>query len=304
MRERHPISNVRSVVLYPRDGAGARDATAAAAARLRELGVSVSVPAEFVAQEKVDVPEGCALIDPEALGPSDPVDLMIALGGDGTLLRAARCVADFGVPVMGVNLGTLGFMSAYAASEVVTAIDAAVAGHLVWESRLRMRVEVHRAGRVWSTQVACNDCYIKHGAQPRMLQLRTTVQGFKMADYRADGLIVATPLGSTAYNLAAGGPIVDAGTDTFTITPICPHSLTHRPVVTSAARPIGVTFRGPQDAGAATLSVDGQWAVPLEVGDEIRVFRADLPLKLVPPHANVFEVLTHKLGWSATGEPG
>ncbi len=212
-------------------------------------------------------------------------------------------MADLGVPVMGVNLGTLGFLSAYSAAQTIPALQDAVDGKLEWEARLRMQVKVLRGGEETSTQIACNDAYIKHGELPRMLRLATTVGGHKMAEYRADGLIVSTPMGSTAYNLAAGGPIVDAGTDTFTITPICPHSLTHRPVVTPASRTIGIRYTGPGHESSATLSVDGQWSAPLEAGDEISVERAETPLKLVPPHATVFEVLRHKLGWGGAG-PG
>ena len=119
-----------------------------------------------------------------------------------------------------------------------------------------------------------------------------------MASYRADGLIVTTPMGSTAYNLSAGGPIVLAGADAFTITPICPHSLTHRPVVSPASESIGITYVGRRDSEEAALSVDGQWSVSLAVGAEVRIQRAALPLRLVPPSASVFEVLSTKLGWA------
>jgi NAD+ kinase len=204
---------------------------------------------------------------------------------------------------MGINLGTLGFLAGYGSSQVIEAVQAAVDGRLVWEARERMQLDVRRAGGVRTTETACNDIYIKHGELPRMLQLSTTVGGQRMADYRADGLIIATPMGSTAYNLAAGGPIVDAGTDVFVICPICPHSLTHRPVVTSADDAIGITYAGPADAGAATLSADGQWGVSIEVGDEISIRKAERSLRLVPPHATVFEVLRHKMGWSGTGVP-
>jgi NAD+ kinase len=179
-------------------------------------------------------------------------------------------------------------------------MQAALAGELVWEHRLRMTVDVARGGRVWSSQTACNDAYVKHGQIPRMLQLSTRVAGHTMADYRADGLIVATPMGSTAYNLAAGGPIVEAGTDTFIITPICPHSLTHRPAVISAGSALSIQYTGPPDSGA-TLSVDGQWSLTLQVGDEISIRRAQRSLRLVPPFATVFEVLRLKLGWSESG---
>jgi NAD+ kinase len=121
-----------------------------------------------------------------------------------------------------------------------------------------------------------------------------------MAEYKADGLIISTPMGSTAYNLAAGGPIVDAGTQTLVIAPICPHSLTHRPVVIAADSEVKVHFCGPQGNGAATLSVDGQWGIPLQVGDAVTVTQADTSLRLVPPRATVFEVLRAKLGWSGS----
>lgn len=297
MRRHEPIPAVRSVLLFPSRSERAREAAVSAAGWLCSRGTRVAVPQEFHESAHDLLPAAVEAADPDALSPD--YDLMIALGGDGTLLRSARGVVELGIPVMGVNLGTLGFLSAYGASQVIEAAQAAVEGRLVWESRIRMVVQVHRGGEVFSRQVACNDAYVKHGERPRMLRLSTSVGGHKMADYRADGIIVATPMGSTAYNLAAGGPIVDAGTQAFIITPICPHSLTHRPVVTSSQSRIGITFVGPAEPGAATLSVDGQWSLTLEVGDEISFEPAEQPLKLVPPHASVFQILRFKLGWSA-----
>ena len=210
---------------------------------------------------------------------------------------SVREYPDIDPPIVSITTVYRGASNEVVESRVTEIIEAAVAGKLVWESRLRMRVEVRRGDGVVQTGTACNDAYVKHGATPRMLQLRTTVGGHQMADYKADGLIVSTPMGSTAYNLAAGGPIVDAGTNTLVITPICPHSLTHRPVVTGADGPIGITLTGPHDCDA-TLSVDGQWSLPLQVGDEISLCGAEIPLKLVPPQATVFEVLRAKLRWS------
>lgn len=301
VRPPEAIADVRSVLLFPSEGERASEAAITAATWLHDHGLLVGVPEPFLERHRELLPVGCQGVEIDAL--AGGFDLAIALGGDGTLLRAARSVANLGVPVMGVNLGTLGFLSAFGASQVIDAVQAAAEGRLTWEPRLRMSVEVQRHGAVSSQQFACNDAYVKHGAIPRMLQLTTTVAGHKMAEYRADGLIVSTPMGSTAYNLAAGGPIVDAATDAFIITPICPHSLTHRPVVTSARSPIGITYAGPAAAGVASLSVDGQWSMALEVGDEITIRVTDEPLKLVPPHASVFAVLRHKLGWSGTWEP-
>ncbi len=292
MRTTVPIERVKSVALFPSDRERAGEATVVAARWLTERGIRAVIPQECI-DAGLERPPGCEVVDGEP-----ECDLTVALGGDGTLLRAARWAADAGIPVLGVNLGTLGFLSAFGAPGLADGLQAAVEGRLVWESRLRVKVEVVRDGSVVQSEIACNDCYVKHGNSPRMLQLVTEVGGFKMAEYRADGLIISTPMGSTAYNLAAGGPIVDAGTQTLVITPICPHSLTHRPVVIAASSVVSVTFAGPDADRAATLSVDGQWGVPLQVGDEISVTQAKMPLKLVPPSSTVFEVLRHKLGWS------
>ena len=288
MRACGTIGPVRSALLCPSDGERAVEAFATAAAWLADHGVETYVPSEI----SLSAP-GCTPVER-----APACDLAIALGGDGTLLRAARWVADAQIPVLGINLGTLGFLAAYAAPELAEALQAAYDGKLGWEPRLRVRVQVERGGRIVQSQIACNDCYLKHGESPRMLQLVTEVGGSKMAEYRADGLIISTPMGSTAYNLAAGGPIVDSGTQTLVISPICPHSLTHRPVVIAADTETRVRFCGPEGEGAATLSVDGQWGIPLEVGDEVTVTLADTPLRLVPPSVTVFEVLRAKLGWS------
>ncbi|MEM9461835.1 MAG: NAD(+)/NADH kinase [Myxococcota bacterium] len=299
MLERNPIAEVHAVRLVCRDGAAATDAAVRAANRLRQAGIEVSVPLDLARRMGDRLPAGCVVLELDEQEPS--LDLVIALGGDGTLLRAARPAAERDVPLMGINLGTLGFLTAYGAGQLDEAVDAAVTGQLGWIPRLRMHVAVERKAGPWEC-TGSNDVYLKHGELPRMIDLSTTVGGVSMAHYRADGLLVCTPMGSTAYNLAAGGPIINAGTDAFTITPLCPHSLTHRPVVTSASDPIGVVYSGPRDAGSVTLAVDGLWGSSLAVGDEITVTRAKRPLKLVPPSASVFEVLGHKMGWSQRGD--
>ena len=134
-----------------------------------------------------------------------------------------------------------------------------------------------------------------------MLRLETYIGGQFTATYRTDGLIVTTPLGSTAYNLAAGGPIVMPGTGALTVTPICPHSLTHRPVVTPAHVEISIIFAGPASGASATVTMDGQVSQELLPGDEIRIRQAEQPLRLVPPQNSVFEVLAAKMGWSGPG---
>lgn len=291
---RHPIAPVRSVYLFPRDGDPAHEAMLRAAAFLNERGLKVAMPVEAVERLGARVPKGVAGREPDTI--RDDLDMAVALGGDGTILRLAHYAGDAEVPLMGVNLGHLGFLAAYGAAELETALQDAIEGRTVWSPRVRMRVSVRRGEEVWS-QVGCNDAYVKHGEQPRMLELATAVGDRHIASYRADGLIVSTPMGSTAYNLSAGGPIVDEGTDAFTITPICPHSLTHRPVVTAADRTVTIEYKGPDNAGQATLSVDGLWGRALDVGDSVQIARSRLPLRLVPPKASVFRVLSAKLGW-------
>lgn len=300
----HPISPPRRVMLYPReDGPAAYPAVTQAARWLDERGVAVLLARHVylhAGSDGLELPASAAAVDLDAL-PHD-IDLMIALGGDGTLLRASRHVANMGVPVVGVNLGDLGFLSAYSHDQLLDGLADALAGRLSWEPRLRMGVEVRRRGELFATETAVNDVYIKHGQIPRLLRLATRVGDHDLAHYKADGLIVTTPLGSTAYNLAAGGPIIAPGTNVFTITPICPHSLTLRPVVVSAQDGVTVTWVGPSSGETdGYLTADGQWKITLQLGDEIRMCAAAEPLRLVPAKASVFEVLAAKMGWSRPG---
>ena len=297
----HPIAPPERVMLYPReDGPAAYEATTQAANWLHARGVVVHLADHVHAKDGSDgleLPAATVAVQLDAL-PED-LDLMIALGGDGTLLRGSRYVADMGVPVVGVNLGDLGFLSAYGRDQLIEGLEDALDGRLAWEPRLRMGVEVRRDDEVFATETAVNDIYIKHGQIPRLLRLETRVGGHELAHYKADGLIVTTPLGSTAYNLAAGGPIVAPGTNVFTITPICPHSLTLRPVVVAAKDGVTVKWAGPV-AGVSDgyLTADGQWKIQLQLGDEIHMRAAEDPLRLVPPKASVFDVLAAKMGWS------
>lgn len=298
MSQRQPIPAVRRVLLYPRDGRRAFEATINAIRWLREHNVDVEVLAALDdVMAATIVAEGAGLVT--TFDGKDPCDLVVALGGDGTLLRASRWVADAGVPILGINLGDLGFLTAYQAEHGEVGLQAAIRGELTWEPRLRMQVELHRRGDVVLREAACNDAYVKHGEFPRLLSLATDVGGQFMATYKADGLIVCTPMGSTAYNLAAGGPIVAPSARAFTITPICPHSLTHRPVVVDAGSAIEITYAGPAEGSDAFITVDGQTSVALELGDKVVIQAAAQPLRLCPPAISVFRVLATKLGWSA-----
>jgi NAD+ kinase len=296
-----PIPPPKRVLLYPRDDSPAAFPTTTEAAQwLHAHGVTVMLAAHVHARsgsDGLELPRETIPVELDAL-PND-IDLLIALGGDGTLLRGSRSVADMRVPVVGINHGDLGFLAAYGRDQLLDCLTDAVEGRLRWEPRLRMGVEVRRGGKLFATETAVNDVYIKHGQIPRLLRLATRVGDQDLAHYKADGLIVTTPLGSTAYNLAAGGPIIAPGTHVFTITPICPHSLTLRPVVVSAEDGVTVTWVGPATGETdGYLTADGQWKIALQLGDEIKMFASEEPLRLVPAKASVFDVLAAKMGWS------
>jgi NAD+ kinase len=229
------------------------------------------------------------------------LDLVVTLGGDGTLLRAGRWLEYRSIPIVGVNLGALGFLTAAPREQLTSLLDAACSGLLRWEARLRMQVELYREGNRIAHATASNDAYVKHGATPRLLRLATYVGPQFLATYVADGLIVCTPLGSTAYNLAAGGPLLEPSLHALTITPMCPHSLSLRPVVCPADLEVRVHYLGPEERSTAFLTIDGQEVFELMCGDEVRVSAAAQPLQLVPPHSSVFQVLANKLGWSGSG---
>jgi NAD+ kinase len=228
------------------------------------------------------------------------VDLLVVLGGDGTLLHGASLVSDGRVPVLGINLGTLGFLVPFAPDEARTALERALAGTLAIEERLRLLVVLHRGGEV-TRRLALNDAVISQGSMARLVEVAAALDGQRIALYKADGLIVSTPTGSTAYNLAAGGPILTPGQSSLAITPICPHTLTHRPlVVPSSSRitvePPGV---GKEPARGILLTVDGQWASPLAPGDRVEISAAPWPLRLYRSEKAYFEILREKLSWGS-----
>ncbi|MGB1699891.1 MAG: NAD(+)/NADH kinase, partial [Nannocystaceae bacterium] len=254
-----------TVVVYPRpDSAEAHRLSVELTQTLMARGVRVAVPAQVLRESEGFPAATEGVVEPELDG---GIDLVLSLGGDGTLLRASRWLGARQIPVLGVNLGDLGFLSAYGKDELSDAIEDVVSGGLEWEARERMHVEVLRGGEVIDSDTSYNDIYVKHGVMPRLLQLACYVGEQFMAVYSADGLVICTPTGSTAYNLAAGGPIVTAGTGVLTVTPICPHSLTHRPVVVSDAAPIRVIYLGPPEESRAFLTSDGQWTSELLIND-------------------------------------
>src|SRR5215467_1918270 len=238
--------------------------------------------AEIPGIPRDEVPEGC--------------DLIIVLGGDGTLLSAARAIGRREIPLFPVNLGGLGFLTAITIDELFPELERAFRGEHRIAKRKLLTTEVVRDGSVIESYDALNDAVLTKSAIARMIDLDTHVDDQFVCAYKADGLIISTPTGSTAYSLSAGGPIIFPSVPAICITPICPHMLTNRPVIVPETSVIRVISHGGSDS--AFLTIDGQVGRPLEEGDKVICRSSQHSLLLVrPPHAMFFDVLRQKLKW-------
>jgi NAD+ kinase len=226
---------------------------------------------------------------------ADGVDLVLVLGGDGTLLAVADNIGQRGldVPILGVNFGSLGFLTEITRPELFTTLEAAVRGAIAHDERMML------CGRTASaSRVALNDIVLTRTALSRMVDLEVTVGDQFVTSVRSDGLIIATPTGSTAYNLSAGGPVVHPAMDAIVLTPIAPHTLTHRPIVIPAEREVRVRAASGHDGTEIYMTFDGQHGFGLHEGEEVSVTRAPRPIRLVrAEQRNYFEVLQKKLKW-------
>ena len=224
------------------------------------------------------------------------VDLIVVLGGDGTLLAVARLVDGLDVPILGVNLGGLGFLTATTLEALFPTLEAVLRGEYSAEERLVLVAGLTRDGGPVAEQLALNDVVVAKGALGRLIDLDVRADGQPMTAYRADGLIIATPTGSTAYNLSAAGPILFATMAAVVLTPICSHSLTNRPIVLPASIRLEVTLL--TEAPDVVLSVDGQPGPPVTAGDVVQVRQAAARIRLIrDPRKSYFEVLRTKLKW-------
>ncbi|HTP53191.1 MAG TPA: NAD(+)/NADH kinase [Anaeromyxobacteraceae bacterium] len=225
-------------------------------------------------------------------------DLVVVLGGDGTIIHAARLLGSRAVPILGINMGSLGFMTEVPQSELYPALELVLAGRAAVSSRMKFRVHLHRGGRDEGPELdadVLNDAVIAKGALSPMAELDTSFDGSYVTTYKADGVIVATPTGSTAYSLAANGPIVFPTMRGVIITPICPHTLTQRPIVVPDDKVTNIVLLNNANV---YLSLDGQTGVPLSRGDRVQVKQSPNRVLLVRnPQIDFFGILRAKLRW-------
>jgi len=224
-------------------------------------------------------------------------DIAVIVGGDGTLLAAARQLGDRQVPILAINFGGLGFLTEVTMEEMHSALESVLAGDFAIEERMMIDVVFSRGNKEIAAHRALNDVVINRGTLSRLVELEARVDGDAVSLFRCDGLIVATPTGSTAYNLSAGGPIIFPTMRAMVLTPICSHTLTNRPIVFSSDVQIEITLRSSQE-GEAYATVDGQVGAKMQPGDLLTIVKSKVAVKLIAPaDKNYFDVLRGKLKW-------
>ena len=226
----------------------------------------------------------------------EEVDLIVVLGGDGTMISTARLIGDRSIPVLGINYGGLGYLTEFRIEEMFAALEQILAGNYELDRRVTLRVEHCRGDEALSTNRVLNDVVINKAALARIIELEVWLNGLFVNNFRADGLIVSTPTGSTAYNLSAGGPIVFPSMNAVVVTPICPFTLSNRPIVVPDEAEIELVLKTENEEVALTL--DGQVGFQLQSGDSVKIRKSRTTFNLVqPPNRNYFDVLRDKLRW-------
>lgn len=229
-------------------------------------------------------------------------DLVIVLGGDGTILNAARSLVDFQVPILGVNLGRLGFLAAVSPAEIPTHLEEILCGNFREEERSLLHAEILGGERVITQSDALNDVVVHKREVARMIEVDTYIDGQFLNAYRADGLIISTPSGSTAYALSGGGPIIHPTLETVVLVPICPHSLTHRPIVLSVDSKIEILLSA-TNTTQVQVTCDGQISLPIQPGNRIVIRKKHRKLRLIHPiNHDYFRLLRAKLRWGVYPE--
>jgi len=230
----------------------------------------------------------------------DDLDLAVILGGDGTLLHVAETAARHGIPVIGINLGNLGFLTELTEKETQPALQTIFAGSVTMELRSMLKTRLVQGNRHSPYRYALNDVVISKNAADRLLYLSATANDDYITTYKADGLILSTPTGSTAYSLSAGGPLVHPGLETILVTPICPFMLSSRPIILPPDQTVRAEMTLSDPGGAADIIVDGQKRWEMRPGDVLEVARAEHPLQLIVSTENdYFTILRNKLNWGS-----
>lgn len=231
---------------------------------------------------------------------SRKADLMVVLGGDGTVLHVARCFIGSGTPILGINLGRLGFLTQSPVADMFATLEQVLRGEVEIEERFSLKAETWRGGDRLREGYAINDVVLQRNEHPRMIELEMRVEGQFVFRLRSDGLVLATPTGSTAYALSAGGPIVHPEVDAISVVPICPHTLSNRPVVVPAKNEIELHVT--ESPAPAALNLDGQVHQELVLGDRVRVQKAGKVALAYLPARNYYDVLRTKLHWGGRAE--
>jgi NAD+ kinase len=262
---------------------------------LAERGIEL-VGGPEIERERIEHATGCSVreVPPETL--AHEVDLVLVLGGDGTMIATARLIGGTEVPVLGVNFGGLGYLAEFRFEELYTALESILAGNYRLDKRVMLAVELHRGNELITQNRVLNDVVINKSALARIIEIEAHLNQQFVNSFRADGLIVSTPTGSTAYNLSAGGPVIFPSMNAVVITPICPFTLSNRPIVVPDDAGIELHLKTENEEVALTL--DGQVGFALQVGDRVMIRKSDTTFNLIQPaNRNYFDVLRDKLRW-------
>ncbi|OSM04808.1 NAD(+) kinase [Magnetofaba australis] len=261
---------------------------------LHQRGLSVVVSP--TSGEAAGIPESVAVRKKQDIM-AQGLDLMVVIGGDGTFIGAARSTVRWRAPLLGVNMGRLGFLTETPHHAMFETLEQVLSGHYRVESRTMLKAFLKRHNGEVSSYAALNDVVAHKGHLARMMEFQVSIDGQHVFANRADGLILATPTGSTAYAMSAGGPIIHPKMDAIVLTPICPHTLSNRPIVVPGN--VEISIKLPNDGADRLLTVDGQIGVQLADGDEIVARAGDYPLQVIhPPERNYYELLRRKLRWT------
>lgn len=228
------------------------------------------------------------------------IDLLVALGGDGTLLYGAHLVKETDIPILGLNLGSLGFLTGITQEELYSVLSSVLEDIFEYDQRMMLKAEVIRKGSSIASFKALNDVSINMGTMARVITLDISIEGEYLGTYAADGVVVATPTGSTAYSLSAGGPILNPQVEALILTPICPHTLAIRPMVVPTDQSIEVIVK--ESPQGAILTIDGQKRCPLNQGDRVLFGKAERGIRLVKSKKGFYELVRTKLSWGGLPE--